>query len=940
MAKMHFFPWGNNIIYHHQKITTKGGGVALLIKNSILNTRIFGLDENLEIIGVKIEAGNFSFNLVTYYEPKGDSLSAEAIESYMRLGPNLILVGDLNSKALSVGCRVVNRNGILLEEILSNTDLIVINDKFSPTYFSYGGKNYSEILDLILCTGLMYKYASNFEVLSDYIMGSDHAPIVCNFSFNFNFKSISNSNELRYNFKKADWNQYREIVNRGISELDSKELWNLEINSLNAQLSDLMVRAAESSIPKFLNYNAKSYPEEIISLIKNRREIRRDIKKIIDLDAKKIFRTEYNRLTRELNQSIKSYTEKSWLRFLGKLGPYPPSTREFWAKINQAKNQKKSGNIPNLLSGSDVYKSDEEKANLFATILSETFTDDCTSTEFDIQFHSYVENYVKNFDYTDDEFTKVSLDELRGIIKTLKVGSSPGEDNIHNIFIKQLPTKAVEKLLELVNISIVEGLPDAWKIASITMIPKKESFSNSPADYRPISLTSCVGKLTERVVKERLYKYLEEKNLIVPQQSGFRNKRGTADNLVSMTQKIKECLIRKKKACGIYFDISKAFDKVWQAGLIYKMLTLGIPVYLVRFVKYFLEKRKFRVVIKLIKSIILDIFCGVPQGSVLGPLLFLVFIGDIPLSNSVNVSFSALFADDLGALFFFKKPGNKLKTRIRNYIQSLVDWLFKWRLKMNATKCCYTIFSNSGRGGITFDIKLNNEYIPYNSNPIFLGITFDERLCFTTHFANLRVRALRRLNIIKIFSHKSWHLNKKTLITVYRALIGSIFDYSFFTISNCSETALESIQRVQNRAIRCIYRLPWDSPTDRLFDISGVLFLKQRFTQLGSRYLLKALYFKNKFIITQVSEYFRAYSVLNSKKLQIQEMSKRKTLIVCTPLCTFCTMVALSYGCLVLNAMNILSFRKIAFCFLVYIKKKRKIFQFLNLYRKFKLKLN
>ena len=151
---------------------------------------------------------------------------------------------------------------------------------------------------------------------------------------------------------------------------------------------------------------------------------------------------------------------------------------------------------------------------------------------------------------------------------------------------------------------------------------------------------------------------------------------------------------------------------------------------------------------------------------------------------------------------------------------------------------------------------------------------------------------------------------------------------------------MESIQRVQNRAIRCIYRLPWDSPTDRLFDISGVLFLKQRFTQLGSRYLLKALYFKNKFIITQVSEYFRAYSVLNSKKLQIQEMSKRKTLIVCTPLCTFCTMVALSYGCLVLNAMNILSFRKIAFCFLVYIKKKRKIFQFLNLYRKFKLKLN
>ena len=161
----------------------------------------------------------------------------------------------------------------------------------------------------------------------------------------------------------------------------------------------------------------------------------------------------------------------------------------------------------------------------------------------------------------------------------------------------------------------------------------------------------------------------------------------------------------------------------------------------------------------------------------MGPLLFLVYIGDIPLSNAANISFSALFADDLCALFIFKKKSVKLENRIRAYLQSLVDWLFKWRLKMNASKCCFTIFSNGGREGIDFDLFLNNELIPYNPNPVFLGITFDERLCFNTHFANLRVRALRRLNIIKIFSHKSWHLNSKTLTTIFRALFGSIFDY-------------------------------------------------------------------------------------------------------------------------------------------------------------------
>ena len=529
--------------------------------------------------------------------------------------------------------------------------------------------------------------------------------------------------------------------------------------------------------------------------------------------------------------------------------------------------------------------------------MRETFTDNCASSDFDCQIHAYVEDFVEKLDYSDNEFSKVSLVELVGVINKLKVGSSPGEDNIHNLFLKNLPIRALEKLLELVNLSLAEGLPDAWKTASITMIPKKENKSSSPSDYRPISLTSCVGKLVERIVKARLYSFLEGKNLIVKEQSGFRNKRGTADNLISMTQKIKECLNRKKKALGIYFDISKAFDKVWHAGLLYKLVYLGVPLYLIRFIKSFLKKRFFKVVIKKIKSKSNPIECSVPQGSVLGPLLFLVYIGDIPLTNAVNISFSALFADDLCALFIFKKKSAKLVKRMRAYLQSLVDWLFKWRLKMNASKCCYTIFSNGGREGFDFDLSLNNELIPYNPNPVFLGITFDEHLCFNTHFANLRARALRRLNIIKIFSHKSWHINKKTLTTVFRALVGSIFDYSFFAVANCSKKNLESVQRIQNRALRCIFRLPWDSPTDQLFTISGVLPLKPRFTQLGSRYLSKALYFKNKLIGSVFSEYIRSYSTITCRKK------------LSTPFCWFLTMITISLFFLIILLLNIFSFR-------------------------------
>ena len=158
-----------------------------------------------------------------------------------------------------------------------------------------------------------------------------------------------------------------------------------------------------------------------------------------------------------------------------------------------------------------------------------------------------------------------------------------------------------------------------------------------------------------------------------------------------MTQKIQESLNRGKKVFGIYFDISKAFENVWHVGLIYKLIYLKVPMYIIRFIKRFLSDRTFTVKINDFISEPHPVTCSVPQGSVLGPLLFLIYINDIILARSLNVSYSALFADDQYSLsiFIFKKPGH-IKNIINKYLDS---WLSQWRLKMNAKKCCYTIFS-------------------------------------------------------------------------------------------------------------------------------------------------------------------------------------------------------------------------------------------------------
>ena len=264
---------------------------------------------------------------------------------------------------------------------------------------------------------------------------------------------------------------------------------------------------------------------------------------------------------------------------------------------------------------------------------------------------------------------KNKLFKIWKAIQKIKINSAPGDDQIHNILLKNIPHDYISKVLNvLVNRAVVSGIPEEWKKAKIIMIPKGEK-SNDPEKYRPISLTSCLGKLVERLIKKRLYEFLESKDLLVKQQSGFRNKKGAADNLIFFTQKISETLNKGKKACGIFFDISKAFDKVWHNGLIHKLIKLNVPSYILKYIIDFLKDRKSNVSVGESLSEFFRILCSVPQGSVLGPLLFLIFINDIPLNDQKHISYSSLFADDLAKIFFFNKKG-KVKGRIKIYLKS------------------------------------------------------------------------------------------------------------------------------------------------------------------------------------------------------------------------------------------------------------------------------
>ena len=298
---------------------------------------------------------------------------------------------------------------------------------------------------------------------------------------------------------------------------------------------------------------------------------------------------------------------------------------------------------PNNIS----YTTQKEIANRLAESFSSTSSyDNCSPTFQQIQTLQESSPLDFSSNETLDYNLPFTMIELKSALSSA-ANTSPGPDKIHYLMIKYLPQQALEHLLTIFNrFWSTSYYPPKWCESCIIPIPKPGKDHTNPTNYRPIALTSCLGKLMEKIINKRLIEYLENNKLLSPFQCGFRKNRATADHLIRLDTFIKKAFADNKVTIGVFFDLAKAYDTTWRYGILRDIYNLGMKGELPKYVVEFLRERRFRVAVGSAVSEEKLQEAGIPQGCILSVTLFAIKINSISSIIPQQVH-QSLFVDDV-----------------------------------------------------------------------------------------------------------------------------------------------------------------------------------------------------------------------------------------------------------------------------------------------------
>jgi hypothetical protein len=447
-------------------------------------------------------------------------------------------------------------------------------------------------------------------------------------------------------------------------------------------------------------------------------------------------------------------------------------------------------------------------------------------------------------------------------INQMKKNKAAGVDGFGTTFVKGCSEGLMEPLVQLMRGSFENTIvPEDWKRANVSVIFKKGDKKN-PANYRPVSLTSNVGKIMEKIIKEEIVKLLEKNQSIRDSQHGFRNKRSCLTNLLTFMEKVAEDLDSGEVVDVVYLDFQKAFDKVPHLRLIAKLEEIGVKGRVLKWIKEWLQGRKQRVVINGEASEWEDVLSGIPQGSILGPLLFLIYINDIDCGIISNI---LKFADD--TKIYGKVGTSRGIEELRKDLETLCKWSEKWQMKFNIAKCKVMHIGAKNSGA---EYKMKDEKLDEIIEEKDLGVIISSSLKVGKQCAKAASKGNQILGLIKrTFISKQ----KSIMLNLYKSLVRPHLEYCIQAWRPHLVKDICILEKVQKRATRMIEECIGKSYTERL-QFLGLTTLETRRTRADMLEVYKIL---NGFEGIRENSFFKVHCTNtrgHSKKLYKERVNK------------------------------------------------------------------
>ena len=818
--------------------TATAGGVALVVPNGwscVQKTLTKGNGyEALAATILSTAANQPPFKIVVIYNHPGHYITDSIVREFKEItfnGEDIggFIVGDLNCPHAAFGSRTTNEYGNRLLQLIQQENLIVF-PTHSPTYFS-NASGLENVLDLVIADNSGSRLVESCFVDSD--IGSDHLPVVARLNFG------SESSPSR---QVTDLVLWALTVDRRLENFIPPDNIPDYISSINEIFKDSKLQNTRSVAQK-----KRALPREILININLRKSLLKNRKRASSNLAKLILTKQYNRINHKVQEQIRKFDEIRIQNLAESVG-CARTTYEMWQRFNSYKNNQRAAEEPQaplVMPDGKLTSNNEEKCNEFARYLHSVHqTPD--DPRFDQAFKREVDRQIaeENKIIDTESIPPVSLEALNELLADSKSNSSPGEDGISYAVLKKCSDSTKKVICDLLNVCLKENVfPSQWKKAKVRMVPKPGRDWKLAANYRPISLLPCLGKLLERYIYKYLLIELHQKNYFNKNQAGFTKCRSGHEHLFRLAQGIENGFKGRQCTLGLFLDVKAAFDSVWTSGLKLKINRIGLPLQLKNLLFSFLDERTLNVNINGIWSERVDLKAGTPQGSILSPILYLIFVNDITECFDPSNVETSQYADDIG-MWTTQTDARYAVTTLQGEIRKLEVWCRQWQVSLHPAKSILVLFTKCPRHGLQLpggaSVEVFGETIVASSEAKFLGVIFDARLTWEPQTRHLVAKAYKRLNVLRSISAVSDTAPKPDIMKkLYEQTIRSIFEYCSLCIINAAECHLRKLQLIQNQAVRTILQTTAYVSIHDLHDCAGLPLIKNHLIETAKTRLSK-----------------------------------------------------------------------------------------------------